>query len=259
MSALALDEFTLEMRLHYIETTLESLERFKNHTDFFIEVSAVIDEWISEGLSNKMNFFVNLLEGLKSEIVNGPFLKKEDGIRVAKILSEYLQVLKTEADSEIHFKKFRAVFMQDGDEAEEEKIQFYLKCVSHTHHFIVPVQNVIEIVSGKKIFPLPLTQPGIYGLISFRGQGIPVVNLEDLGFKANVDSENGKTCYVVCDYKESFFALKVHSTDDVIELAPSQFQKCSESSLSSPVVDRFVIREDKSLMLLDIEKMVRHA
>ncbi len=256
MSSLALDEFTLEMRLHFIATMIESLERFKTYDDFFGEVKLAIDEWALECRSNGMDFFVNLLEFLKTTISDGIYSGKEDSDKVSKVLSDYLNLLKTQDDSQSLYEKFYESFQQGRGEGR----QLYLQCVSHAHYFIVPVKNVTEIVSNKKIFPLPRPQIGVRGLVSFRGQGIPVVNLTDFGFKQKDESKSKseRTCFVVCDYKESFFALEVDKTDDVLELDASEFQNHSGSTLLSPVADRFVIKNDKSLMVLDIEKLVSY-
>ncbi|MGZ3742428.1 MAG: chemotaxis protein CheW [Pseudobdellovibrionaceae bacterium] len=256
MRALALDEFTLEMRLHYIETTLDSIERIKNYNDFFNEVKTALGEWISEAHSNKLNFFVNLLEIIKDAIAKGS-LKVEDSARVCQILSEYLDLLKTHEDSEEFFIKSQETLHNRKEKNKIEKVQTYLQCLSHTHHFIVPARNVIEIVSNKKVFPLPLKQAGIYGLLIFRGQGIPVVNLSEISSELNANDKNINTCFVVCDYKDAFFALEVERTEDVVELASSEFQRCTEASVLSPLADFFVMKENKFLILLEIEKMVK--
>lgn len=254
MSALALDEFALEMRQHYITTTMESLERFKTFDNYFGEIKLAIDDWIAEARSNEMNHFVGLLEVLKNAVANGDVSTKDDAIWVAASLVEYLEVLKTRPDSPVFFEKYHSVFRSHLDEG----VQLYLQCVRDLHAFLVPVKNVIEIVGGKKVYALPKAQSGVRGLMGFRGQGIPVINLADFGFNKQNESNSAKTYFVVCQYEESFFALEVNATEDVLEIEASQFQKCSESNLLSPVVDQFVIREHKSLMLLDIEKLVGH-
>lgn len=254
MSALALDEFALEMRNHYITTTIDSLERFKTFENYFGEVKLAVDDWIAEGRSNEMSHFVGLLAIMKNAITTGALSSKDDAAWVAHALVEYLEVLKTRADSAVFFEKYHSIFRSHLDESG----QLYLQCVKDHHAFLVPVKNVIEIVGNKKVYPLPLAQKGILGLLGFRGQGIPVINLTDFGFVQKTESNKEKTYFVVCEFKDSFFALEVNSTDDVLEFESSQFQKCSESNLLSPVVDHFVIRENKSLMLLDIEKLVRH-
>lgn len=254
MSALNLDSFALEMREHYIVTTLESLERFKSYDNFFTEVKLAIPDWVSEARSNEMNCFAGLLEDLKHIIETGSLNPEEHPAKVSKTLSEYLELLKTQNDSEVFYQKFNEAFHASLSES----AQLYLQCISSDHNFIVPVKNVIEIIGNKKVFPLPLAQAGVGGLMSFRGQGIPVINLSDFGFVTQADYKNDKTFFVVCDFEDSFFALEVHSTEDVLEFEPSQFQNCSESSLFSPMVDHFVIKDNKSLMLLDIRKLVRH-
>lgn len=253
MSALKLDAFAQEMREHYITTTLESLVRFIANDEFVIEVKSALADWVSEARSNDMNHFADLLESLKGPLGAGTFNNKEVAAQLTKLMQSYLETLKTQEDSPEYFQKYsEALKISLGEGA-----QLYLQCVSGEHHFIVPVKNVIEIVGNKKVYPLPLSQAGVRGLMSFRGQGIPVVNLSDFGF-ANLQNSHEKTFFVVCEFEASFFALEVHRTDDVVEFEPNQFQNCSESTLLSPVVDHFVIRDQKSLMLLDIKKLVRH-
>ena len=254
MSALALDEFAMEMRTHYITTTMESLESFKNFDNFFAEVKLAVDDWMAEARSNEMNHFVDLLGVLKNGIIAGKLGRKEDSVWVSRVLLDYLEVLKSRADSPIFFEKYHSVVRSHLDEA----AQLYLQCVRDQHEFLVPVKNVIEIVGNKKVYPLPLAQNGVRGLMGFRSQGIPVINLNDFGFNKQNENLNEKTYFVVCEYKESFFALEVNATQDVLEFEASLFQKCAESSLLSPVVDHFVIHGEKSLMLLDIEKLVGH-
>lgn len=251
-TALALDDFALEMRNHYISTTMESIERFKNFENYFSEVKLAVDDWTSEARSNEMGHFAGLLEILKGAIVKGDLGGKEDVSWVSAMVLEYLEVLKTRADSPVFFEKYHAMFRSHMEEA----AQLYLQCARDQHVFIVPVKNVIEIVGNKKVYALPKSQKGVSGLMGFRGQGIPVINLHDFGFSQKI--ENQKTYFVVCEFKDSFFALEVHSTEEVIEIEANHFQKCSESNLMSPIVDHFVIRENKSLMLLDIEKLVKH-
>lgn len=255
MKALALDEFALEMRLHFIGSTLDALERFQASPDFFSEMASVLDEWISEGRSNHLVFFSGILILIKSNLGEGALKDQKDVLAVAKVLREYLQILKNHEDSEILSQRFQDSFLQ----LKNEKTRFYLQCVSHSQRFIVPVESVIEIVSQKKIFPLPWVQTGVCGLMGFRGQGIPVIHLGELGFKQATDTEEVNSCFVVCKYKDSYFALAVRRTEEVIELAASQFQKCSDSSLLSPVVDSFAIREEQALMLLEIGKVVDNA
>lgn len=253
-AALALDEFALEMRHHYISTTIESLERFENFENYFGEIKLAVDDWISEARSNDMNHFTGLLEILKGAIAKGDLTSKEDATWVSATLFEYLEILKTRADSPVFFEKYHTIFRSRLEEA----AQLYLQCVRDQHSFLVPVKNVIEIVGNKKVYALPKSQTGVRGLMGFRGQGIPVINLHDFGFSYKKENLQEKTYFVVCEYKESFFALEVNATEEVIQIEANHFQKCSESNLLSPVVDHFVIREEKSLMLLDIEKLVKH-
>lgn len=256
MSALALDEFALEMRRHYIVTTLESLNRAQTLEDFWSEVEELLPGWISEARSNDMEFFAKILEDVQKSQASGAFEDTKVYPKLAKLLADYLGILGTQADSEVYFKKFSEALAGISAPA----VQLYLECIRGGHHFVVPVIHVIEIVSHRKVFPLPQHQPGIQGLMNFRGQGIPVLNLNDFGFSTDLGTDGApvKSSFVVCSEEENFFALEVHGTEDVMEIHPSKFQNCSDSAVLSPVVDKFVTHNEKSLMLLDIKKLVKH-
>lgn len=245
MSALQLDEFSLEMRTHYITTALGSLDHFKTLGDFRGEFMDVVEEWISEGLSNKMDHFATLLTELKGKTGDMP--------TVPAVLGAYLEVLKDEEDSAGLLETFRAKLNVPA----EDYTQLYLQCQTGSQEFILPVKNVIEIVGNKKVYPLPAKQMGIKGLMNFRGQGIPVVDLTEFGFTGDL-SKDLKTFYVVCEHNESYFSIEVHQTNDVLEVQSSQLQPVQGGSALSPVVDHFVIQDKKTLMLLDIEKLVKH-
>jgi purine-binding chemotaxis protein CheW len=241
MSALALDEFSMEMRQHYIATTCESLLRFKSETEFSADLNESLAGWISEAASNSMNFFAKLLVDVK-----------EARVLPVEALISYLEVLKTQEDSQEFYLKFSAALSK----ATESEVQLYLQCLSGQHYFLVPVLSVVEIIGNKSVFPLPMHQRGIKGLMTYRGQAIPVMDLNEFGFHAS-ELKAEKTFYVVCEMEEGLFSIEVNKTDEVLEFSSSQFQTSGETPISSPVVDRFIVRENKTWMLLDIKKLVK--
>jgi chemotaxis signal transduction protein len=251
MSALAkplveLDEFALEMRTHFLNTTLESLDRFQSTPggdgDFTSEIKEAVAGWISEARSNEMPFLAQLLEKAH-----------ETGKLPFRALHSYLAHLQKQPDGEGLFQRHQ----EQASAALVADVELYLQCLSGDHRFLVPVKSVIEIIIHKKTHPLPLSQSGVKGLISFRGQGIPVMDLHEHGFLLSEEQKRLKTFYVVGEHGGGFFALEVHQTEDVIEIDAGNLQKNSGAAFSSPVVEKFVIQENKTLMLLDIPKLVK--
>lgn len=258
-NALKLDEFTLEMRLHYIDTSLADLDRVKNFGNDLQELKPILESWIPEARSNQMEHFIKLLEYLRGAIASGglPNGEGREGV-VIQTLGEYFEVLKSQADSQDLHDRFLALF-QEGVEGGS---QLYLQCESFGHHFVVPVKSVVEISNQKKIYSLPRKRKGLLGLVAFRGQGIPVVDLGSFGFATgmggNESGERAKSFFVICQYQTEIFALEVQHTEEVLTLRPDEFQKSTGAATWSPVVEKFVVYGDRTLMLIDLEKLVGH-
>lgn len=252
MSALALDEFTLEMRTHYLETTLQTLHRCKEAGDFQKALLEVIPDWMIEAGSNQMPELVKGFQSLR-ELCTQKIFSKEVFSGIAESLEKYLTELKSQEDSASLAANFHACLQR----LDEPEVGLFLQCLCFEHRFVVPVKNVIEISGGKHLSPLPFPQKKFKGLIAFRGQAIPVMALENFGFLSNGGALL-KSFYVICNFDSNIFALEVHSTEDVIEISSKEFQNADTSILSSPAVRAFTIRKESPLMLLDLEMLVNH-
>lgn len=144
----------------------------------------------------------------------------------------------------------------DLEEVAQTPNHLFLICFIGKQEFILPVQAVIEVSSFKNSFPLPEPREGIEGLVNFRGEAIPIVNLNDHDFNLNSQSDPMRLL-VVCEHNESRFALRISKTDEVIEVDTNTFQKCEDTlaSVHHQVITRFFIYKNRTVFNFDIKRL----
>lgn len=132
----------------------------------------------------------------------------------------------------------------------------YLICFIGNQEFILPVQSVIEVSSFKNSFPLPEPKSGIEGLVNFRGEAIPIVNLNDHDFMT-MNSKDPLKLLVVCEFNESRFGIRITKTDEVVEIDSTTFQQCDDnfSQAQHPVVTHFFIHKNRTVFNFDITRL----
>lgn len=257
MSALPKDEFTLEMRNHFLDGTFQLLGELKQDPAFPQRFSDLCQEWQSECNSNELPWLSDMLEQVSTDWKTA-FPSAQEVEDVCGRLCGYLSALKLEADTETLRARFANTTAVSVEEAAsiEEKAATYLQCRYGEHRFLLPVENVVEISRSKTINPLPHADSRLEGLIGFRGQGTPVFKLESARVSATSGTTSEKTFFVICEHKGSFFALKVHSTDDIFKVKASEFQASTLQASSNGHLGQFVARGDQIIVLLDIAMLV---
>lgn len=261
MIPLPTDEFALEMRNHFLETTLLALQELRKQESILPRFIDLSSDWEAEAKSNELPFFAAQLEVLRDRAKSEP--QALDAVLLCENTINYLNHLKTAGDdpewSDRFFKSASASGSRGEAEPSEsftvaksslvvtEETKTFLQCRRGDMRFLLPVDNVVEISQYRKINPLPKTEPRIKGLIGFRGQGTPVFNLEFAGFPAGDE----KSFFVICEHASSFFALEVNATDDILKIKASEFQPSQVGTAT-----QFTTKENKILLLLDIAKLV---
>ncbi len=102
---------------------------------------------------------------------------------------------------------------------------------------------------------MPDKKTGILGVIPFRGEAVPVVSFAELGF---LDAESKNAFYVICEHQSVRFSLQVTATEDLVSLRESELLNAegAETMIPASFVSRFFVKNNKSIMILDVEKMV---
>lgn len=210
-------------------------------------LSPLVTEWQVDAYHNKMPHFGRFLKAFEAVLKSA--VTSEQTIDTYLIqLNEYLKVLAAgEHDSE---KKYRQAIKAGKGK------QLYLHCYAGEHEFVIPIQHVLEFTTATNVYKLPDLRNDLQGMLSFRGESVPVVNLSHFGFQGN---PNGKAkFFVICELMGIRVAIEVTKTADVLDLTDLEVQDAVESSLitSASFVSQFINRENKTILVFDLEKMV---
>ncbi|MGZ3773783.1 MAG: chemotaxis protein CheW [Pseudobdellovibrionaceae bacterium] len=248
------DDFTADLKKYFLENlTLEVRDVIdliddslwvRIRTESVRKASHV---WAVDAKTNGFIYLAEWLEGFeeRTAVAKNSF----DFKNYLETLCEYVKALLLEkVDTPELAKKYSSF-----DQTQKDFI--FLFCRFGKQDFVVPLANVVEIGGNKPLVALPDKKNGLMGVIPFRGDAIPVVNFQDYGFSP-VDQE--KVFYVICEFDGSRFSLQVTETDNLLKVAEADLQNIEghSSVIQSTFIKQFFVKENKSVIVLDLEKLV---
>lgn len=247
------DDFTAELKSYFLDSLIKEIDKFSDLVDENLwrrirgEVAEQTRSWAVDARTNEFEHLALWLEGFdqKSEHIQGI----SELLKALKTLKAYAEALLLEkCDSEDLATRF-ALNSQNLREV------LLLHCRSGQQEFAIPILSVIEISPRLPLYSLPDRQNGILGVVPFRGEAVPVVNLQDHGFVA-VDSDS--RFYVICEQQGVRFSLQVTGTEDLISLKEAELQNIENhpDMMSADFIRQFFIKDSRSIMVLDLEKLV---
>lgn len=229
------DDFTKELKVYFLNSLLEGLnqESLKPGSELteFCQ-SAAKDAEANDFLFLRDWIQVQFLERLTAE--NLPARLKRFKGYVTELLTECI-------DSEILYQKYAEI------QPSEKGIFLHFEYLQE--NYLVSVKNILEVVSAQKLFKLPVSQDHIFGLILFRGEPVPVLNLFDQSYQPE--------SYLICENLQQVFALPISRAHQIYELdhqVMSQIQPI-QNLMYSDLILGVVGWNSRNMLLLDLEKV----
>lgn len=254
MSDFFSDDFTAELKRYFLENLMVQITDNIDLIDdsIWMRIRSESAKQATEvwAVDARTNDFVYLAEWLEK------FDEKTRTIQNASALKKYLDAVKdyvkTLQVERVDSAELAAKFSSLG---ESNVNILLLHCRFGEQNFAIPLLNVIEIVSARPLFPLPEKREGLLGVITFRGDVIPVISFQDHGF---VSAVNDHICYVICELDGMRFSLQVNETDNLIKLRETDLQTVQNHSamIQNSFVKQFYVHEQKNVMILDLNKLV---
>lgn len=112
----------------------------------------------------------------------------------------------------------------------------------------IDVDNILEVMHFMTLTELPGTPPDVLGLLTFRGEVMPVIDLR-LRFGTGDASLRLDTPIIGIHTPEGPLGLVVDDADDVEQVAASQIS--AKARTASPYVTSVARLDDRLLLLLD--------
>jgi len=140
-------------------------------------------------------------------------------------------------------------------------METYLTFLIGHEYFAVHVSMVLEVLQKQNITTIPKTPAHILGIINFRGDIVPVI---DLRSKFNLNSNKISEKYIVIVFEipteegiKNIISAKADAVKDVIQINPKEIKQVPELGLNfnSQFINGAIKRDDIFILLLDIEKV----
>ncbi|WP_283607008.1 chemotaxis protein CheW [Faecalispora anaeroviscerum] len=108
----------------------------------------------------------------------------------------------------------------DTKQEDEEKDR-YLTFWTDSQLFGVPITDIVQIVGMQEITELPDYPSYAKGVISLRGQIIPIIDVR-LRFGKPEVPYNDRTCIIIINVRDNIFGLIVDEVDEVTDISPEK-------------------------------------
>lgn len=122
----------------------------------------------------------------------------------------------------------------------------------------IPISRIQEILRTQPLTPVPLTSSVILGLMSLRGQIVPVINLADrLGLQLQGGGADGFN--VLIRTPDGPVSLLVDRVGDVVEVQSESFEPAPDTLRSNlrPLIRGAYKLEKRLLLALDAEAAIQ--
>jgi len=125
--------------------------------------------------------------------------------------------------------------------------------------FGIEVSKIKEVLSYRKVTPLPQMKEFVKGIINLRGSVIPVFDLRE---KFNLPAKEYTRLHViiVVEIAGRIMGVIVDEISDVLEILPEEFQTTGNlpSNLRSEYLKGVGKKQDEMIILLDMDRLLSH-
>ncbi|MDO9566062.1 MAG: chemotaxis protein CheW [Candidatus Desulfaltia sp.] len=123
--------------------------------------------------------------------------------------------------------------------------------------FGIEIFKIKEVLSYRKVTPLPQVEEFVKGIINLRGAVIPVFDLREK-FNLPVKEYTRFHVIIVVEIAGRIMGVIVDEISDVVEILPEEFQTTGNlpSNLQRKYLKGVGKKQDEMIILLDIERLL---
>jgi len=260
-----------------------------NTDDFFKKTDTTITSFIKSVEKHNYPYLLKvskLLEDLLKKIKNLLDTKKnisEDDLTILKFfISDSFRVLERycvelrkgfeDRDNLVPNKNEPLKFLENWindkikdpsqKEEEERKLKkrqtLYFTFVKGEKKFAINLDQLVEVVNEKSVVKLPIIQKKFAGLVSLRGEIIPILNspyeIENNTVNSTKTNNQDVRSIIIINIDENMIGLIADATEEVIELGPKEAYELETLSQDNEKNYTFYKLEDEEIFFIDVEK-----
>ena len=140
----------------------------------------------------------------------------------------------------------------------------YLVCRDVNQSYAIPVSMVKEIAVARKLQILPKKKKNVMGVMSIRGQVIPIVEarsiFHDSDERVVEKTDAGRQCVVICEVEGRDFGIYVQSASQVMDIDPGTIKPLAVSQQQSLtkdfLVNRVCTEGGETIMLVELPRLI---
>lgn len=141
-----------------------------------------------------------------------------------------------------------------------DETRHYINYRLGNENFAISVDRVLEIIKDRTMTKVPNSSQFIKGVINFRGEIVPVI---DLHRRFNIEKQEDEDGMIVVinadsDKANSHIGLLVDEVEDVIEFKYRDMRKSPDQGINYELsfIDGVVDINDRFIMVLNVEKVL---
>jgi purine-binding chemotaxis protein CheW len=141
-----------------------------------------------------------------------------------------------------------------------DDIKHYINYRLGNENFAISVDRVLEIIKHRVMTKVPNSSQYIKGVINFRGEIVPVIDMHKRFNMEKDESHEGMIVVINGDSEKSNYhiGLLVDEVEDVIEFKYRDLRKSPDMGINYDMsfIDGIVDIESRFIMVLNIEKVL---
>jgi purine-binding chemotaxis protein CheW len=141
-----------------------------------------------------------------------------------------------------------------------DDIKHYINYRLGNENFAISVDRVLEIIKNRNMTKIPNSSQYIKGVINFRGEIVPVINMYKRFNMEKAETQEGMIVVVDgnTDKSNNHIGLLVDEVEDVIEFKYKDLRKSPDMGINYDMsfIDGIVDIEGRFIMVLNIEKVL---
>jgi purine-binding chemotaxis protein CheW len=145
------------------------------------------------------------------------------------------------------------------DSSKQYNKSSYLSYKLNNEYFAIDVNSVLEIMELPQLTIVPNTSEHIKGVLNFRGEIVPVINMHKRFNLNSDDNNNGMVIIINFEINDSqmHLGLMVDEVSSVIEFKMKDIRNIPDMGINynSSFVSGMVERDEKFMMILNIDNV----
>lgn len=122
------------------------------------------------------------------------------------------------------------------------------------NYFALEIDSIVEIIPLVNIDTVVDSNPKLRGLINYRGNLIPIIDLKNFFYKEN-SINLLSTRIVIYSFNNNIIGVIVENLTDTIEIDKNNLINESQKLSGSNFIKSYFIEDEKTIKIIDVQKI----